>query len=379
VSIVGLVVASVGGAPAALAAAAPVPTFFDPVEIHSVGTESVATAIGDVTGDGRPDVLLTTCGRNDANSNKVFVFAQDAAGRLGEPVAYGTRLTPFDYECAMAVFDEDGDGRLDVALGTLAGVEILRQNAAGTLTSRGVLAGSPPAGQIVAADVDADGDTDLVTSLPAITGEPEAGIRLLTRAADGTYTPSRFATEQTLGVAVGDVDGDAYAEIAGWDNRSLYVYDHSEAGWAKRVLPESSVGANGVDIADVTNDGRADVIATRGGNLTPHVAIYPQTATGTLGKSVGYLTTDIPEAVRATDVTHDGRADIVIVHGGWQTLSTLVQINGMAPAIEEPLPYASSYNPQALAIGDVSGDGRPDVAIADYNHGLLILRNAIPL
>jgi uncharacterized repeat protein (TIGR01451 family) len=43
-----------------------------------------------------------------------------------------------------------------------------------------------------------------------------------------------------------------------------------------------------------------------------------------------------------------------------------------------PVPYASHYDPKGLAIGDVTGDGRPDVALGDYNHGLVLLRSMTP-
>ena len=35
----------------------------------------------------------------------------------------------------------------------------------------------------------------------------------------------------------------------------------------------------------------------------------------------------------------------------------------------------SHYNPHGLAVGDVNGDGSPDVVLADYNNGLVVLRN----
>ena len=46
-------------------------------------------AIGDVTCDGRPDVVLTTTYYFDAaNDYHVFVFTQTANGLLGAPVSY---------------------------------------------------------------------------------------------------------------------------------------------------------------------------------------------------------------------------------------------------------------------------------------------------
>lgn len=36
------------------------------------------------------------------------------------------------------------------------------------------------------------------------------------------------------------------------------------------------------------------------------------------------------------------------------------------------VPYASQYNPHALDVGDLDDDGNNDIALADYNHGLVI-------
>jgi len=42
------------------------------------------------------------------------------------------------------------------------------------------------------------------------------------------------------------------------------------------------------------------------------------------------------------------------------------------------VPYASAYNSHGLAIGDINSDGKPDVALADYNHGLVVLTKGFP-
>ncbi|MEV0426349.1 FG-GAP repeat protein [Micromonospora sp. NPDC050495] len=40
----------------------------------------------------------------------------------------------------------------------------------------------------------------------------------------------------------------------------------------------------------------------------------------------------------------------------------------------QPQEYrASSYPGRGLAVGDLTGDGRPDLVLADYNSGLVVL------
>jgi hypothetical protein len=94
--------------------------------------------------------------------------------------------------------------------------------------------------------------------------------------------------------------------------------------------------------------------------------------------SAGYslLSYDIPEPVAVADVDGDARADIVTAHGGWNALGVYRQ-NNRGQLLDEQLftvPYASHYHPRSLAVGDVTGDGRADVLLADYNNGLVLLR-----
>ena len=40
-----------------------------------------------------------------------------------------------------------------------------------------------------------------------------------------------------------------------------------------------------------------------------------------------------------------------------------------------PLPYASHYNNEGVAVGDINNDGRKDIVVANYNRGLDLLYN----
>ena len=103
---------------------------FAPYQAYPVGSWPEAVAIGDVTGDGRADVVMTTSYNFDpANDFRLWVFAQAADGSLMPPVSYATGSTYTDRAESVAIGDMTGDGRADVVLGIGGlGVQIFPQD-----------------------------------------------------------------------------------------------------------------------------------------------------------------------------------------------------------------------------------------------------------
>ena len=350
----------------------PVP--FSPYQAVDVGSWPEAVAVGDVTGDGRSDVLMTTSYYFDAaHDYKLWVFAQQPDGTLAAPVAYPTGLQYADNNAAgLALLDVDGDDHLDVALATNAGLQVFRQTASGVLEDTGLVPGTNGARHVVAADMDGDSDADLVT-----TGT--SGTQLLTRQADGTFAVSAVTAESSSEAEVGDVDGDGRPDVVELAGTSVRVYHHTDAGWSRTVHATGSTwSSDGIEVADVNGDGRADVVASVSGNSpNSKISVLTQNASGQLNAPVLWSVRDIPEPVEAADITGDSRPDVVTAHGGWNALSVLPQMANGTLGVPQVvgIPYASHYNTQGLALGDINGDGKIDAVVADYNSGLVILRN----
>ena len=350
-------------------------SLFQPAMWIGVGAQARTVDVADVTGDSRDDVLLMTSGYTGSeNDDKLFVFAQRPDGTLAPPVRYGTDAVPHPF---FAVLDTNGDGRQDVAINTVAGINVLRQTASGTLESAGLLPGK---GSPVAGDMDGDGDTDLVAA-------GDSGITLLTQGDGGTFTSTSITTDDVGEVEVGDVDGDGKVDVVAapppyLGNAPIYVYHPTGTGWTRTNHPTGMTSPEtvcGIEVADVSGDGRADIVTTFGGNKpSSQVSVLVQNADGGLASGVLYPVWDVPEPVEAADMTGDSRLDVVTVHGGWQAVSVLPQTEDGrlgAPIKADDLPYASSYTVQGLGLGDINGDRRTDAVVADYNNGLVVLRN----
>lgn len=360
-------------------------SLFAPYTAIQTGSRPEAVAIGDVNSDGRADVVLTTSYYFDPNNDyRLFVFLQDASGALLPPVKYTTAGTYTNSPLTVDIGDVDGDGLNDVVVG-LAGsaIQVFRQ-------SDGQLSAAPPipttySHKIRIGDLNGDGRMDVAG---IGWGGDKVGVFL--QGTDGKLVLGGEYAAPHGGyddLELGDVNNDTRTDIVVMSGQT-YAFNNLA------VLTQTSNGTfapfvsydlggdqltQGVGIGDVNGDGLQDVVVSYGGNRpNSHIAVFRQSGAGTLDPALSLPSYDIPEPVQVRDVNDDGRDDVVVLHGGWYRMGVYVQNpdGTLAPEDLYPIPYASHYNPHGLAIGDYDGDGKPDVAIADYNYGLVLLKNA---
>lgn len=360
------------------AAAQAAPFGFDPyVQIPTYG-EAESVAIGDVSGDGRDDlVVVTNAYFADAWSNHVLIYAQLPDGTLAQPVAVAYTTT-YGNARGLVLADIDADGVRDIAVGYGGGLALLRRDGSGGYSLRNVVTNR--GGDVLASlDVDRNGVADLV-------GLSHSGPATIYYS-DGFGS---IASQQTLNTSVGgfndletgDLDGDGHADLAVMSGQlyavpNLTVHRHDGAvGW---LAPQSYfVGTSqltrGMAVGDFNGDGRDDVVLSRGSNSPTWLWQYRQDAGGLLQPAATLASYDIPGPVEAADLDRDGRLDIGVLHGGWMRFGFYLQgSSGLGSEQLVSLPYQSHYRQQGLAFGDLNGDGCTDAAVAQNSAGVATL------
>ncbi|HYF64235.1 MAG TPA: FG-GAP-like repeat-containing protein, partial [Herpetosiphonaceae bacterium] len=237
---------------------------------------------------------------------------------------------------------------------------------------------------LLADDLNADCRPDLAYVTPS-------GVSTLLQGPGGALAPSLilpFANVGMADLAAGDLNYDGQPDLAalrgtGSSTRQLDLFTMRRgvlAAKQDRAVADGGFAAHSVAIGDVTNDGRADLVVGAGGNMPEAlINIFAQNADGTLPTAPRTLDAwHIPEAVAVADINHDGYNDIVALHSGWLALTVYPgSADGPLSAYDTyTLPYSTAYRPEALALGDLNGDGGLDVLIADGERGATYLINS---
>lgn len=290
---------------------------------------------------------------------------------------------------AIAVADIDANGLPDI-LGMVSTwvdgapsqgyVSTRPQTSAGTFalpTRFGV--GTGPA-NLVVADVNGDGRPDLVA---ANAGDHTVTVRLADPARPGFFLPAIvLATPNCtpLDVAVGDLNGDGRKDIVVATHADAVitiappppptVMVFLQGATAGTFLPPVTYAVGGdpqaVTVADLDGNGLADIAVATTSNT---VSVLLQTSAGVFAPAVNYATGVQPVAIRAADLNGDGKLDLLTanygaaVSPGTQGLSVLLQ-GATAGTFLPPVHYSTAYRAVALAVGDLNGDGKPDIAVA---------------
>jgi hypothetical protein len=355
---------------------------FTPYTAIPTGSWPEATAIGDVNGDGLNDVVMTTSYYFDMeNDYKLMVFLQDANGQLQAPIKYATQGTYPSPPQAVDIGDVNGDGKNDVVIGnSRLNIQIFLQDANGNLAPSAVHA-TQNSTVVKIGDLNGDGRLDV-----AGIGHGTSTASVLYQNPDGTLAPPVSFNAPHGGfdeLDIGDINGDHRNDLIVMSGQG-YAYDNlailtQNPGGSFDPAVFYDLGGNvntqGLGIGDVNGDQLNDVIVSYGGNSpASNIGIFHQQS-GVLLPAVSLPSYDIPEPVEIKDVTGDGLSDVVVLHGGWNSLGVYAQTADGSLSAEQlfPIPYASHYNVQGLALGDINNDGLTDAAIADYNYGLVVL------
>jgi Tfp pilus assembly protein PilF len=259
--------------------------------------------------------------------------------------------------------DFDNDFKMDLAFAGAGGISLFRQDKPGEFADVTTHMALPeavtqaPYSGVWAADVDLEGDLDLVL------GTPDGPPLILRNNGDGTFTTLRLfdGIDGLRAFAWGDVDADGAPDAVMLDaTATLHVYANQRAGqFQRQALPSALGTVLAMAVADVDHDGLLDIVVlqadgkiqrlsfTTEGNpwRLVEIAQWPALPLGIAAASARLL---------VADVDNNGGLDLVasIQTGGrvW-----LRETEDAYRSLSTPLPGLM------FTVADLTGDGRLDL------------------
>ncbi len=364
----------------------PAPSFA-PRPITNAAGGAVSVDVGDADHDGDLDVVSAS-----EDDDRILLFANNGAGAFAATaVRPGAPQPDLDFAKSVRFADIEGDGDQDIAYVSEDQNEVgwYINNGARppAWTQRVVTAGNATHTKFVtSADMDNDGDMDLLSAWSGLEGQGSAVLWHRNDGQPGAGFASFVVTTAAIGaryVHAADLDGDGDQDLltaSRDDGRILWFVNYSPHRTAQ--LPASgqhSLGnyfiARHIIAADIDGDGDRDMLSVGDQAFVWHENNGAQPPSFTQHA--------IPAAISgarwadAADLDRDGDLDLILAATNSGTVYWYENNGAKPPTFTERVAVSELGGPRSAVAADIDRDGDIDIAVpSDEDHRLLWLENS---